>query len=178
LCFFAFVQSARDHFVSRFLYFTTAGVKCRVAAVKSCPMLHFSFIFFCSFEIIVASTIKCKKFSTAQVCARGHEGCCTYSLSLMFRLNQTESAIFMYFVVINASEGKNFIVRIATNDVNVHILFYINQTAWLKEVQNGKSIDLMFLLILKIVCKSDFLLIFLWLFYHYYYYHYCYFIII
>jgi hypothetical protein len=32
----------RDHFVSRLLYFTTAGVKCCMAAVKSCPVLHFS----------------------------------------------------------------------------------------------------------------------------------------
>jgi hypothetical protein len=31
-----------DHFVSRFLYFTTAGVMCCMAAVKSCPVLHFS----------------------------------------------------------------------------------------------------------------------------------------
>jgi hypothetical protein len=30
--------------------------------------------------------------STAQAGARGREGCCTYSLSLMYRLNQTESA--------------------------------------------------------------------------------------
>jgi hypothetical protein len=50
----------RDHFVSRFLYFTTAGVKCCVAAVKSCPVLHFIVvIFFWSFGIIDASTIKC-----------------------------------------------------------------------------------------------------------------------
>jgi hypothetical protein len=33
--------------------------------------------------------------STAQAGARGREGCCTYSLSLMYRLNQTESAILM-----------------------------------------------------------------------------------
>jgi hypothetical protein len=32
----------RDHFVSRFWFCTTAGVKCSVAAVKSCPVLHFS----------------------------------------------------------------------------------------------------------------------------------------
>jgi hypothetical protein len=57
----------RDYFVSRFLFFTTAGVKCCVAAVKSCPVLHFSVvIFFWSFGIIDAS-----------------------------RLNQTESAILM-----------------------------------------------------------------------------------
>jgi hypothetical protein len=50
----------RDPFVSRFLYFTTAGVKCCVAAVKICPVLHFSVvIFFWSFGIIDASTIEC-----------------------------------------------------------------------------------------------------------------------
>jgi hypothetical protein len=30
-----------DHFVSRILYFTTAGVKCCVAAVKSCSIVRF-----------------------------------------------------------------------------------------------------------------------------------------
>jgi hypothetical protein len=50
----------RDHFLFRFLYFTTAGVKCQVASVKSCPVIHFSgVIFFWSFGIIDASTIKC-----------------------------------------------------------------------------------------------------------------------
>jgi hypothetical protein len=62
----------RDHFVSRFLYFTTAGVKYCVAAVKSCTVLHFSVvIFFWSFGIIDASTIKCWELSTAQVGAKG-----------------------------------------------------------------------------------------------------------
>jgi hypothetical protein len=90
----------RDHFVSRFLCFTTAGVKCCVAAVKSCPVLHFSVvIFFWSFGIIDASTIECWELSTAQAGARGREGCCTYSASLMYRLNQTDSAILL----INAS---------------------------------------------------------------------------
>jgi hypothetical protein len=57
-----------DHLVSRYLYFTTAGVKCRVAAVKHCPVLHPSvFIFFWSFGLIDASAIKCWKLSTAQV---------------------------------------------------------------------------------------------------------------
>jgi hypothetical protein len=77
----------RDHFVSRFLYFTTAGVKCWVAAVKSCPVLHFSVvIFFWSFGIIGASIIKCWELSTAQAGARAREGCCTFSLSLMHRV--------------------------------------------------------------------------------------------
>jgi hypothetical protein len=50
----------RDHFVSRFLYFTTTGVKCCVAAVKCCPVLHFSVVkCFCSFGIIDTSSSKC-----------------------------------------------------------------------------------------------------------------------
>jgi hypothetical protein len=49
----------RDHFVSRFSYFTTVGVKCRVAALKGCPVLHFSVVIFdWSFRIIDASIIK------------------------------------------------------------------------------------------------------------------------
>jgi hypothetical protein len=63
----------RDHFVSRILYFTTTGVKCCVAAVKSFPVLHFSVvIFFWSFGIIDASTIECLELSTAQAGAKGH----------------------------------------------------------------------------------------------------------
>jgi hypothetical protein len=43
----------KENFVSRFLYFTTAGVKCCVAAVKSCPVLHFTVVTFVwSFGII------------------------------------------------------------------------------------------------------------------------------
>jgi hypothetical protein len=62
----------RAHFVSRFLYFTTAGVKCRVAAVQSIPVLHFSVvIFFWSFGIINASAIECWELGTAQAGARG-----------------------------------------------------------------------------------------------------------
>jgi hypothetical protein len=37
-------------------------------------------IFFWSFGIIDASTIKCWELSTAQAGVRGREGCCTYSL--------------------------------------------------------------------------------------------------
>jgi hypothetical protein len=42
------------------LYFTTASVKCCVAAVKSFLLLHFSVVtLFWSFGIIDASTIEC-----------------------------------------------------------------------------------------------------------------------
>jgi hypothetical protein len=52
---------------------------------------------FWSFGIIDGNTIQCWELSTAQAGARGREGCCTYSLSLMYRLNKTESAILMLF---------------------------------------------------------------------------------
>jgi hypothetical protein len=58
------------------------------------------YIFFWSFGIINDSTIECWELSTAQAGARGREEWCSYSLALMYRLNQTES------VVINASEGS------------------------------------------------------------------------
>jgi hypothetical protein len=78
----------RDHFASRFLYFTTAGIKCCVAAVKSCPVLHFSIIeFFWSFGIIDASIIKCWELSTAQAGARGHVG----YVALIYYLSSTDS---------------------------------------------------------------------------------------
>jgi hypothetical protein len=48
-----------------------------------------------SFGIFDASTIKCWELSTAQAGASGSEG--YYKLFLMYRLNQTESAIFMSF---------------------------------------------------------------------------------
>jgi hypothetical protein len=47
------------------------------------------------FGIIDTSTIKCWVLSAAQAGARGRQGCRSYSLSLMYRLDQTESAIFM-----------------------------------------------------------------------------------
>jgi hypothetical protein len=50
----------------------TAGVKCYVAAVKCFPVLHFSVvIFFWSFGIFDANTIKCWELSTSQDGARG-----------------------------------------------------------------------------------------------------------
>jgi hypothetical protein len=55
-------------------------------------MLMFLYVSGPSFD---ASTIKCWELSTAPASARGREGCCTYSVSLMYRLNQTESAILL-----------------------------------------------------------------------------------
>jgi hypothetical protein len=44
--------------------------------------------------------------STAQAGARGREGCCTYSLFLMYRLNQPSLKFLSNFVVIYASEAS------------------------------------------------------------------------
>jgi hypothetical protein len=46
---------------------------------------------------VQASTIKCSELSNAQAVDWGREGCYTYSFFLMYRLNQTEFAIFMKF---------------------------------------------------------------------------------
>jgi hypothetical protein len=62
----------RDHFFPRHLHITTAGVKCHVAAVKICPVLHFNVaIFLWFFGIIDSSTFKCWNLSTTQAGARG-----------------------------------------------------------------------------------------------------------
>jgi hypothetical protein len=83
----------RDYFVFRFL-----NLQQQVSSAVRQPVLRFGdVIFFWSFGIIDTCTIKCWELSTAQAGSRGREGCCTYSLSLMYRLNQTESAIFMLF---------------------------------------------------------------------------------
>jgi hypothetical protein len=50
---------------------------------------------FKSYWIIDASTIKCTELSTAQAGASGREGCCTFALFIMYRHNQTESAILL-----------------------------------------------------------------------------------
>jgi hypothetical protein len=89
-----------DHFVSS---------QQHVAAVKRCPVLHFSVVIFIwSFGIIDASTIKCWELKTAQAGAAGCEGCCTLHClsctdsikpSLQFSCNYDN-------VVINVSEGS------------------------------------------------------------------------
>jgi hypothetical protein len=78
-----------------------------------CPVLHFSVvIFFWSFGIIDASTIKCLELSTAQAGAMGREGCCTYSLFLMYRLNQTESAILFVILLLLMLPRDHFVSSI------------------------------------------------------------------
>jgi hypothetical protein len=58
----------RDHFVSRFLCFTSAGVKCCVAAVKSCPYFISVLLYFSgpSESLMPALLIECWELSTAQ----------------------------------------------------------------------------------------------------------------
>jgi hypothetical protein len=90
---------------SRFLYFTTAVVKCCVAAVKSCLVLHFRVvIFFWSFGIIDSNTFKRWKLSTSAT----YEGCCTFSLPLMYTIKPSLH-FSCNFVVINASKGSHFL---------------------------------------------------------------------
>jgi hypothetical protein len=55
-----------------------------MAAVKKCPVLHFSVVvFFWSFGIIDASTIKCCEVISAQAGARGREGCFFWSFGII-----------------------------------------------------------------------------------------------
>jgi hypothetical protein len=74
-CNFVVINASEGSFFSKCVYFTTAGVKVCVAAVKSCTVLHFSVvILFWSFGIIDATTIKCLELSTAQAGAMGAWG--------------------------------------------------------------------------------------------------------
>jgi hypothetical protein len=93
------------------------------------PVLHFSVvILFWSFGIIDASTIKCWELSTAQAGARGREGCSTYSLSLLYRLNQTESAILMYFFLWLMLPRDHFVSRFVLKVKKYKEYFYSSLT--------------------------------------------------
>jgi hypothetical protein len=63
---------------------------------------------FWSFGIIKSSIFKCWELSTAKAGARLREGCCTFSLSFKYKLDQTDSTIFMLFCCFNSSEGSLF----------------------------------------------------------------------
>jgi hypothetical protein len=97
----------RDHFVSRFLYSTTAGVKCYVAAVKHCPVLHFSV--HC---LLITPLLSVENWVPLAPVLGGmrdvaliHYPSYTDSInpSLQFSSN---------FVVIHAAEGLHFVSRI------------------------------------------------------------------
>jgi hypothetical protein len=60
--------------------------------------------YFWSFVINWFQHLSVENWIPLSVGARGREGCCTFSLTLMCRLNQTEVAISCNFVVINTSE--------------------------------------------------------------------------
>jgi hypothetical protein len=96
----------RDNFVSRILYFTKAGVTCRPAAVKSCPVLHFSVVIFSGPSGSLMPTLSSVEnwvplkpvLGGVRDVARTHYPSCTDSIkpSLQF---------LCYFVVLDASEG-------------------------------------------------------------------------
>jgi hypothetical protein len=102
-------------FVSRILYFTTAGVKCRVPAVKSCPVLHFSVVIFSGPSgSLMPALLSVENWVPLKPVLGGvrdvaliHYHSCTDSIkpSLQFSCN---------FVVINAFEGslcfQNFVL--------------------------------------------------------------------
>jgi hypothetical protein len=120
-----------DSFVSRFFYFTTAGVKCRVAAVKSCTVLPFSTVNFSSpsgslmpalLSIENLVPFKPVLWDLTDI-ALIHYPSCTDSIkpSLQFSCN---------FVVINASEGSLcfqilFYKYETVNSISTFILKYI-----------------------------------------------------
>jgi hypothetical protein len=96
----------RDHFVSRFLYYKTAGIKCLEAAIKSYPILLISVVIFSgpsvslmpallSFENLVPLK---QVLGDVKDVSLVHYPSCTDSIkqSLLFSCN---------FFVINASEG-------------------------------------------------------------------------
>jgi hypothetical protein len=88
-------------------HITTAGGKCREAAVNSCPVLHFSIVFVCFFGIIdfpallsVENRVPLKPvLGDVRDIAFFHYTACTDSIkrSLHFSCN---------FVVINALDGS------------------------------------------------------------------------
>jgi hypothetical protein len=96
LCKPSLLMLPRDHFFRIFIYLNS---RCKVlcGCRKKLPRTSMLLCFPYSFGIIDSSTFKCWKLSTAKAGARGHEGCSTFSLSLINRLNQTESAC--YFAV-------------------------------------------------------------------------------
>jgi hypothetical protein len=93
-----------------FQIFTLNQSRCRVlcASCKKVPHTSLQCIFW-SFGIIDSNTFGWWKLSTAKDGARGLAmGCCTFSLSLMYRLNQTSLQFSCNFVEISASEGSPF----------------------------------------------------------------------
>jgi hypothetical protein len=83
----------RDHFVSRFLYFATADVKCCLIAVTICSVFHFSdVIFIWSFRIIDTSNIKCWELSKRNKYDQG-----PYTFIINVKLLAEVTSITMFF---------------------------------------------------------------------------------
>jgi hypothetical protein len=80
--YFVVINTSEGSLFLQKLYITTAGVKCCVAVVKKYPYYTSVLLYFFL------------KLRDHWVLGEA-EGCCTYSLSLMYKLNQTESEIFM-----------------------------------------------------------------------------------
>jgi hypothetical protein len=72
------------------------GVGCNVVAIKCCPVLHFSVVIFSGpSESLSTAYLKCLVLSTVHAGAKEREEVALFTLTLMYKLNQTESAIFM-----------------------------------------------------------------------------------
>jgi hypothetical protein len=97
----------REHFVSRILCFTTAGVKCRVAAVKSCPVLHFSVVIFsCPSGSLMPALLSVENWVPLKPVLGG-----VMDVALIYYPSCTDSIkpsqqFSCNFVVINAFEGS------------------------------------------------------------------------
>jgi uncharacterized membrane protein len=129
---------SRDHFVSRFLYITTSGVKCHLAAVKKLSHTYFTSVFFLVHGIIDVSTISCWELSSTKAGNRGLEVCCTYSLYLMYKLNQTESAIFIYCCCDLYFRWIS-LVSSSLNKFIGNIVYISSVRAWKKNVLNSEK---------------------------------------
>jgi hypothetical protein len=97
----------RDHFVSRFLYFTTASVKCCVSAVKMCPFLHFSVVIcFGPSGSLIPALLSVENWEMLKPQLGG-----VRDFALILYPSCTDSIkpslqFLCHFVVINASEGS------------------------------------------------------------------------
>jgi hypothetical protein len=139
----------RDHFFSRYLYITSTGVKCYVAAVKSCPVLHFSVtvvILFWSFGIIESITFSVEYWvllnpglGVVRDDALFHYFLCTDSIKRSLQVSCN-------FAVFNASEVSLF-SRYCNRSKNVllaQILFLLQNLLCNFETKNKRNNNIPF----------------------------------
>jgi hypothetical protein len=121
----------RDQTLSRFLYFTTACVKCCVAVVKSCAVLHFSVVIFGPSGPLILTLESVEYWVPPKPVlwdvrnvALFHHPSFTDSIkpSLQFLCN---------FIVVEASEGSHFI--------QVFIMYCMNKLVKDLFIENLKS---------------------------------------